>query len=99
VSAPACSVQAERKALPISAVRTTGLETAASLLGGVDKLADVLCITPRAVRHKITADRGISDGDLLATAAALETRAKRIVDHAFKMREAARPRPAGSEKL
>jgi hypothetical protein len=68
-----------------------GLATAATLLGGQDKVADALGIQPRSLRAKLNADRGVSDADLVLTAAALEKHAARIIDHAFKLREEARP--------
>lgn len=71
-----------------------GLATAASLLGGQDKVADALGIQPRSLRAKLNADRGVSDADLVLTAAALEKHAARIIDHAFKLREEARPSPS-----
>lgn len=61
-------------------------ERAASLLGGQEKLADALGIKARSLRAKFTADRGISDADLIATADALDARANDIKAEAVKIR-------------
>lgn len=74
-----------------------GLATAATLLGGQDKVADALGIQPRSLRAKLNADRGVSDADLVLTAAALEKHAAHIIDHAFKLREEARPAPTSEQ--
>lgn len=94
-----CSVKTEQRGNPVTVARMMGLETAAAILGGVDMLAVALGITPRGVRHKLTGDRGVSDADMLAAADALDVRAKRIADHAFKLREQVRSTPEGSEPL
>lgn len=86
----ACSAKAEQVSFPISAARMMGLETAAVILGGTDQLAGALGISARGVRYKLTGDRGTSNADLIAAAEALEVRARRIADHAFKLREEAR---------
>jgi len=86
------SAFAEHKGHPVTVTRMTGLETAAAILGGTDMLAAALGITPRGVRHKLTGDRGVSTADLIAAADALEARARRMADHAFKLREEARPK-------
>lgn len=99
VEAGTCSAKAEQKGHPVSVARMMGMETAAAILGGVDVLAQALGITARGVRHKLTGDRGVSNADLIAAAVAMEARAKRIADHAFKLREEARPRATGSEPL
>lgn len=77
---------AQQKGLPISTARMMGLEVAAKMLGGTDNLAAILDINPRSLRAKYTANRGIADVELVATADALETKAKRILDHAAKLR-------------
>jgi hypothetical protein len=64
-----------------------GLETAADMLGGKKPLADALGIETRSLRAKLTADRGVSNRDILLTADALDTRAARILEHARKLRE------------
>ncbi len=86
-AADTCSGIAEQKSLPISMKRMMGLETAVGILGGTDQLAAALGITARAVRYKLTADRGISDSDLSAAAEALDARAARIAAHAQKLRD------------
>jgi hypothetical protein len=63
-----------------------GLEVAAGMLGGQAVLAQALNIDPRSLRAKLTADRGVSDADLLAAAAALDARAAHLVRHAEKLR-------------
>lgn len=63
-----------------------GLNTAASLLGGQERLADALGINARSLRNKLSADRGVSNGDLLAAAAALDARAARIAALAAELR-------------
>lgn len=64
-----------------------GLETAAAMLGGQERLADALSIHARSLRNKLSADRGVSDDDLLVAADALEARAALIAAHARKLRE------------
>ncbi|HCB76781.1 MAG TPA: hypothetical protein DEP91_11530 [Sphingomonas bacterium] len=88
MSAPATSRAAnqERKGPPLSAVRMMGLSTAAALLGGQQALADALAIEPRSLRLKLSADRGVTNDDLLFAAAALDARAERLMDHAAKLR-------------
>jgi hypothetical protein len=66
-------------------LRMAGLETAAGLLGK-GRLADELCITVRALNYKMNAGRGVSDGELRATAHALEQRAEKLLSHARKLR-------------
>lgn len=81
--------KAERKGPPLSAVRMMGLSTASTLLGGQQALAEALSIEPRSLRLKLTADRGVTNDDLLSAAAALEVRAERLIAHAAKLREEA----------
>lgn len=69
--------------------RMMGLTTAASMLGGQDMLAEALGIQPRSLRAKLNAERGVSNYDLLSAADALDVRAKRISDHAKKLRSEA----------
>lgn len=73
----------------VNMARMMGLTTAAKLLGGQPELAEAMGIQPRSLRAKLTADRGVSDADLIATALALEAHAARIVRHAIKLREEA----------
>jgi hypothetical protein len=80
------TAKAERKGHPLSALRMTGLETAASMLGGQAHLAAAIGIDPRSLRAKLAAGRGIADLDLTLTATALHERAARIAAHAEKLR-------------
>lgn len=83
-SAPCTAKAAHSSNFGVS--RMMGLETAAELLGGKPKLADALGIQPRSLRHKLTADRSISNGDLLLAATSLESLAGRAAEHARKLR-------------
>lgn len=71
----------------------TGLERAGELLGrgGQKVIAEALGIDPRALRYKNAGDSVISDGDLRSAASALEEVASKLIDHAHKLREEARP--------
>ncbi|WP_203310480.1 hypothetical protein [Sphingomonas beigongshangi] len=80
---------AAKAAHSLSVVRMMGLTTAATMLGGQVELAEAMGIQPRSLRAKFSADRGISNDDLTAAAAALEARAARLTDHARKLREEA----------
>lgn len=86
VDATCTAKAAQQKGLPISGARMMGLEVAARMLGGTDNLAGILDINPRSLRAKYTADRGIADGELVATAVALEEKAAKILAHAAKLR-------------
>lgn len=86
VEATCTAKAAQQKGLPISTARMMGLEVAARMLGGTDNLAGILDINPRSLRAKYTADRGIADGELVATAEALEEKAGKILAHAAKLR-------------
>lgn len=96
-----CSANADRRR-SLSVIAMTGLETAADILGSKVRLAEVLSIDPRSLRNKIDACRGITPGDLITTAAALDRLAARAAAHAEKLRNAAgsgpetatTPRPA-----
>ena len=68
-----------------------GLETAAEMLGGKRHLGDVLGVGERQAAHKVAGSRGISNGDLLMTAGALEKLAARIAAHAAKLRAECQP--------
>ena len=83
---PSCSPKREQRGLPVAMLRMAGLETAAGLLGK-GRLADELCITVRALNYKMNADRGVSDGEIRATALALEQRAEKFLSHARKLRD------------
>jgi hypothetical protein len=80
-----CSPIREQRGLPIDIRRMAGLEAAADYLGK-GRLADELVITVRALNHKLIADRGVSDGEVRATALALEQRAEQFVSLARKLR-------------
>ena len=82
-----CSRKQEQVAFPVAVIRMMGLDTAAGLLGK-STLANELCITVRALNFKISGDRVASDANLTDAAAALESRGKRLLDHARKLREA-----------
>ena len=66
--------------------RMMGLETAATLMGGKVQLAEELAIQPRTLRAKLSADRGVSNVDLMLAASALEARAAKMIEHAKKLR-------------
>ena len=66
--------------------RMMGLETAATLMGGKGQLAAELAIQPRTLRAKLSADRGVSNVDLMLAASALEARAAKMIEHANKLR-------------
>jgi DNA-binding transcriptional regulator YdaS (Cro superfamily) len=81
------SANAEQsRALPLDVQRMMGLERSADLLGGKPALADALAISPRALRHKLTGDRGISNSDALFAAQALEHHAAQCSELAAKLR-------------
>lgn len=63
------------------------LEQAARFVGGQDELAKALGIQTRSLRAKFAADRGVSDDDLRAAAAAMDARAAVIAKKAAKIRE------------
>lgn len=84
-----CSAKPEQKGLPVGMARMMGLETAAGMLGGKRQLVDAHGIGERAAAHKVAGARGISNGDLLMTAGALDKLARRISDHAKKLRNEA----------
>lgn len=62
-------------------------EQAARYLGGQEALAAALGIQVRSLRAKFSADRGVSDADLRATAAAMDARVAEIAAKAAKIRE------------
>ncbi|MEH3121110.1 MAG: hypothetical protein PGN16_03875 [Sphingomonas phyllosphaerae] len=102
MSAPEHTARAgkQAQASTVSMARMMGLTTAAGMLGGQDRLADALSIQPRSLRAKLSAERGISNDDLIATADALDERIRKIADHSFKLREEAHAaESAGSEPL
>ena len=93
-----CSPIREQRGLPIEMPRMMGLQTAYEILGGKKQtLADILGVTPRSLNFKLSAERGISNLDLLLTAKSLETRGNKMLEHAAKLRAviaAARPERA-----
>lgn len=84
-----CAGKPAQKGHPLKVERMMGLHTAAMMLGGIEKLAGALDIQERGTRAKISGERGVSDADLLATAAALDERADRVRAHAEKLRQEA----------
>lgn len=82
----ASSAKAEQGTHSVGMARMMGLETAADFLGGKEALGNELGISTRMVRYKLTGDRGVSNGDLLMTAGALDKLAARITAHAAKLR-------------
>jgi len=82
-----CAANPAHRGRSIGIRRMMGLETAAAMLGGQGPLAVALGIEPRSLRAKLSADRGVSDADLLFAAAAIETRAAKLLAHAQKLRD------------
>ena len=80
-------------------VRMMGLETAVTMLAGQERLASAMGITPRALKYKLNAERGISDDDLAATAAALDARADHLKRHARKLRDQIAAAPADARQI
>ena len=66
--------------------RMMGLQTAYEILGGKRELADALGIGVRSLNHKLNADRGVSNIDMVLAASALEARGRKMLDHARKLR-------------
>lgn len=89
VTGTTCAGKPAQKGHPLKVERMMGLHTAAMMLGGIEKLAEALTIQERGTRAKISGERGVSDADLLATAAALDERADRVRAHAEKLRQEA----------
>lgn len=81
-----CAAKAAQRGFPIGMGRMMGLETAATLMGGKVQLAEELAIQPRTLRAKLSADRGVSNVDLMLAAGALEARAAKMIEHANKLR-------------
>jgi hypothetical protein len=67
--------------------RMAALETAAGMLGGQAALASALSCETRLLRNKLAAERPIHDADLRLAAAALEQRARAILQHADRLVE------------
>ena len=81
-----CSANPEQASYSVGMARMMGLETAADMLGGKRHLGDVIGVGERQAAHKVAGTRGISNGDLLLAAAALEKLGARIKEHAAKLR-------------
>lgn len=81
-----CSQKREQRGLPIEMPRMMGLQTAHEILGGKRELADALGIGVRSLNHKLNADRGVSNVDMILAAKALEARGRKMLDHARKLR-------------
>ncbi len=81
-----CSQKREQRGLPIEMPRMMGLQTAYEILGGKRELAAALGIGVRSLNHKLNADRGVSNVDIVLAAATLEQRGKKMLDHARKLR-------------
>lgn len=84
--AATCTEKPARSPAIIAMARMQGLDTAAKMLGGQQMLCNVIGIETRSLRAKLAAERGITDGDIRLTIAALEGKAKRLLDHAEKLR-------------
>jgi hypothetical protein len=82
-----CSQKREQRGFPIAMPRMMGLATAAEILGSKRELAESLGIGRRSVNLKLSAERGISDCDIIFAAKALEAHAARILEHARKLRD------------
>lgn len=81
-----CAASSARSRGVFHVGRMQGLETAAKLLGGQQMLCNAIGVETRSLRAKISAERGISDGDIRLTIAALESKATRLLAHAEKLR-------------
>jgi len=81
-----CSQKREQRGLPIEMPRMMGLQTAYEILGGKRELAEALGIGVRSLNHKLNADRGVSNIDMILAANTLEARGKKMLDHARKLR-------------
>ena len=56
-------------------------------LGGAAPLAEALGISRRAVNHKLSVDRGLTAGDLMLAAEAVDRRAAELANLAADLRE------------
>lgn len=65
--------------LTLGVRRLVLLDRARAALGGGARLAEVLGIGRRAVVHKLAADRGLSNAELVTIADALDRRADQLV--------------------
>lgn len=73
----------------IAMPRMAMLMKAGALLGSAKALAEAMGIGERGLRAKTGAERGVSNGDLLSAAAALDERASALTQHAQKLRDEA----------
>ncbi|WEK43638.1 MAG: hypothetical protein P0Y64_02050 [Candidatus Sphingomonas colombiensis] len=73
--------------LAIKVRRVVLFDRARSALGGAAPLAEALGITARAVNHKLSVDRGLTPGDILLAAEAVDARAAELVKLAADLRE------------
>lgn len=87
-----CSQKQEQRGYPIEIRRMVGMQTAFEILGGKDRLASALGVTVRSLNYKLNAERGVSNLDLTLTANTLETRGKKMLDHARKLRDEIGPK-------
>ena len=86
-----CSQKQEQRGFPIEIRRMVGMQTAFEILGGKGRLASALGITVRSLNYKLNAERGVSNLDLTLAATTLETRGKKMLDHARKLRDEIEP--------
>ncbi|MBC3940923.1 hypothetical protein [Sphingomonas albertensis] len=86
-----CSPMREQRGYPIEIWRMVGMQTAFEILGGKGRLASALGITVRSLNYKLNAERGVSNLDLTLAASTLETRGKKMLDHARKLRDGIEP--------
>lgn len=77
-SAPALATRVRRVVL---------FDRARVALGGAEQLAKAVSISRRAVNHKLSVDRVLSDADLLLAAEAVEHRAAELARLAADLRE------------
>ena len=77
--------RAANEAHLLSVARMMGMEIASKLLGGHRYMAETLSIGSRAVRAKLSGERGITYSDLTLTAKDLRSRAARLVALADKL--------------
>lgn len=73
----------------VRAARMVGLRRAAELIG-LKLLAEGLGVTPRNLRQKFDAERGLDDATLSRAADLLDARAQLLHAHADKLRRSAK---------
>jgi hypothetical protein len=85
-STPGVSANALRKNGAVrDARRMRGLETAADMIGGKTALADALGISPRHLTQKLSAERPITDAEVLLAAGAVSARARKADELAARL--------------